>query len=282
MRDGWSIHHGCYSALEGAGSAMTFRQAVVSLVVLLLLWQAVVTFGAPPRYLLPSPLAVLEVFLRQPNFLLRHSLLTASEILAGLVAGSVLGAATAVAVAAFPGAGRLIWPLVLVLQAFPVFVLAPLLVIWFGFGLASKVAMTIIIIFFPVASAFYDGLRRTDTAMLDAAALTPATHLQTLRLLRIPLAFPSLISGLRIAAPLAPLGAVVGEWVGASGGLGFIMMQANARLQTDVMFAAMAILATFTVLLRLLADRLTVNLVPWAREDAFTRKAPISSSGMLS
>lgn len=260
---------------------MTLRQALVSLMMLLLFWQAIIILTAPPRYLLPSPQAVLHVFLNQPFFLFQHSLLTATEMITGLLFGSVLGAATAVAIAAFPKAGRIVWPLMLVLQAFPVFVLAPLLVIWFGFGLASKVAMTIIIIFFPVASAFYDGLRRTDATVLDAAALTSASHLQTLRLLRIPLALPSLISGLRIAAPLAPLGAVVGEWVGASGGLGFIMMQANARLQTDVMFAAMAILAIFTVLLRFMTDRLTINLVPWARENASLRHASLHS-GMLS
>ncbi|MFD1744972.1 ABC transporter permease [Rhizobium helianthi] len=260
---------------------MTLRQAALSLTVLLVFWQAIATLVAPPRYLLPAPSAVLEVFWHQPGFLVQHTLLTGCEILLGLLAGSALGAVTALGVAAFPRTGLMLWPLVLVLQAFPVFVLAPLLVIWFGFGMASKVAMTIIIIFFPVASAFHDGLRRTDRAMLDAAALTQASHWQTLWHLRVPLALPALISGLRIAAPLAPLGAVVGEWVGASGGLGFVMMQANARLQTDVMFAAMAILALFTVLLRLVTDRLTANLVPWAREDVSPLRAATLPSGKL-
>lgn len=245
---------------------MSFVRTAIAVALLLLFWQAVIIIGQPARYLVPAPHAVLEVYLNQPGFLAWHSLLTATEIIVGLLAGSALGFCTALGVAAFPKAGQLVWPLVLVLQAFPVFVLAPLLVIWFGFGMASKVAMTVIIIFFPVASAFYDGLRRTDAAMLDAAALTKASHWQTLRLLRLPLAMPSLISGLRIAAPLAPLGAVVGEWVGASGGLGFIMMQANARLQTDVMFAAMGVLAVYTLVLRLGVDRLTAGIAPWARE----------------
>jgi putative hydroxymethylpyrimidine transport system permease protein len=156
--------------------------------------------------------------------------------------------------------------MVLILQAFPVFVLAPILVLWLGFGLASKVAMTTIIIFFPVASAFADGLRRTDQEILDAVSLEGANHWQTLVSMRVPLAVPSLVSGLRVAAPLAPLGAVVGEWVGASGGLGFVMVQANARMQTDTVFAAMTILAILTLILRLLIDWLTAGLAPWASE----------------
>src|SRR5690606_22034934 len=129
----------------------------------------------------------------------------------------------------------------------------------------SKVVMASLIIFFPVASAFADGLRRTGAEVLEAAAASGAGHWQILCGIRIPLALPALVSGLRVAAPPAPLGAVVGEWVGASGGLGFAMLQANARLQTDVVFAALAILAVLTLALRLAADELG-RLIPWARE----------------
>ncbi|MCO5731430.1 ABC transporter permease [Rhizobium sp. SSA_523] len=247
---------------------MRATQAVCALAALILVWQGVVHFLAPPRYLLPSPQAVAGVFLQQPEFLLRHGLITATEILFGLAAGSLMGFTTALLLAALPRVGQFVWPVVLVLQALPVFVLAPVLVLWFGFGLSSKVVMTVIIIFFPVASAFADGLNRTDPDILDAASLTPASHWQILAHIRLPLALPSLISGLRVAAPLAPLGAVVGEWVGAAGGLGFIMIQANARMQADQLFAAMLILALFSVLLRLLVDRLTAGLAPWAREQA--------------
>lgn len=237
-------------------------------------WQLGVMAFAPPRYILPSPVETAAAFLRQPGFLLGQGLVTLSEIVVGLALGSVLGAATAFAIAAFPRTGRLVWPAIVVLQALPVFVLAPLLVLWFGFGMASKVAMTTIIIFFPVASAFGDGLRRTNSDILDAVSLTEASHWQALANVRAPLALPSLVSGLRVAAPLAPLGAVVGEWVGASAGLGFVMVQANARMQTDTVFAAMAILAVFAVTLRLLVERLTAGIAPWAREadPAFPKK----------
>lgn len=243
-----------------------FAAALRTGLVLLTLWQGVVWLFAPPRFVLPSPLDVAAAFARQPGYLLSNTLVTLSEIVIGFAAGTLLGIATALAVVAFPRFGRLAWPFMLVLQAFPVFVIAPLLVIWFGFGMASKAVMTTIIIFFPVASAFADGLRRIDADILDATALTPATRLQTLAHIRIPLALPSLVSGLRVAAPLAPLGAIVGEWVGASAGLGFVMVQANARMQTDTVFAAMTITAILALVLRKAVDLLAPRLAPWANE----------------
>lgn len=253
---------------------MRATHAAYGTLLLVCIWQACVSVFSPPRYILPSPAAVASSLHRQAGFLFENGLMTFAEMALGLCVGAICGALTAFVIAAFPRFGRLVWPVVLVLQALPVFVLAPILVLWLGFGMASKVAMTSIIIFFPVASAFSDGLRRTGNDLLDAASLTQASHWQILTKLRVPLALPSLVSGLRVAAPLAPLGAVIGEWVGASSGLGFVMIQANARMQTDTVFAAMVILAVLTVLARLAVDRLTANLTPWARE---AKDASISS-----
>lgn len=240
--------------------------AIRTVATLLAAWQAAIWALAPPRYILPTPLDVAASFHRQPSYLLANTMVTLGEIAVGFAAGTLLGIATALGIMALPRLGRLVWPLVLVLQAFPVFVIAPLLVLWFGFGMASKVVMTTLIIFFPIASAFTDGLRRVDPEILDATALTPATRWQALVHVRVPLALPALVSGLRVAAPLAPLGAVIGEWVGASAGLGFVMVQANARMQTDTVFAAMTIIALLTLALRRMADVLPAVLTPWAEE----------------
>jgi putative hydroxymethylpyrimidine transport system permease protein len=240
--------------------------ALRTILVLLLAWQSAIWLFQPPRYILPSPLDVAIAFQRQPGFLASHSLTTIAEMALGFVLGSAFGALTALAIVALPRLGRLLWPILLVLQSFPVFVIAPLLVVWFGFGMGSKVIMATIIIFFPVASAFADGLRRTDPELIDATALTTATHWQTLRHVRLPLAMPALLTGLRVAAPLAPLGAVIGEWVGSSAGLGFVMVQANARMQTDTVFAAMTVLAVLSLVLRHLVDALGPRLLPWASE----------------
>lgn len=245
----------------------TLRSIALGLLAALLVWQAIVLVLEPPRYMLPPPADVARALVAQSGRLARDSLVTLVEVLLGLILGVTAGAATGLATVAFPRLGAVLWPQVLILQAMPVFALAPLLVLWFGFGLASKVVMAMLIIFFPVASAFADGLRRTDSDLLDATAMTEASHFQALAHVRIPLAMPALVSGLRVAAPLAPLGAVIGEWVGASGGLGFLMIQANARMQTDLLFAALAILAALTLLLRALVDQIAPRLAPWAPEE---------------
>jgi putative hydroxymethylpyrimidine transport system permease protein len=230
------------------------------------IWQAAVWLLAPPVFMLPPPLDVAAVFLERPDYLLRHAGVTLVEIALGLTFGVGLGVATGLLLMRLPRLGRAIWPLMLVFQTLPVFAIAPLLVVWFGFGLASKVVMATLIIFFPVASAFTDGLRRTGSDLIDAAALAGAAPPQMLWRIRAPLALPGLVTGLRVAAALAPLGAVVGEWVGASAGLGFVMLQANARMQTDVMFAALAVLAVMTLILRYSIDSLAARLTPWAPE----------------
>ncbi|WP_062208936.1 ABC transporter permease [Aureimonas sp. AU12] len=244
------------------------RVTLLGLLCVVLAWQATVWLIAPPRYMLPSPFAVAETLVARRSFLWEQGLVTLLEIALGLLFGTLAGIVTGFAVVAWPRLGEFAWPQILVLQAMPVFALAPLLVLWFGFGLTSKVVMASLVIFFPIASSFADGLRRTDPDLLDATAMTDASPMQALWHVRVPLAMPSLVTGLRVAAPLAPLGAVIGEWVGASGGLGFVMLQANARLQTDLCFAALAVLAVLTLLLRALVDQFAPRLAAWASESA--------------
>ncbi|MEK1886728.1 MAG: ABC transporter permease [Phyllobacterium sp.] len=245
---------------------LVFR-TVMALAAVAACWQAVVWLFQPPRFILPGPAAVGAALIEQRHYLGLHASITVAEIVLGLLFGGLAGILTALLLAGMPAFRHVMWPVLLVLQALPVFAIAPLLVLWFGFGLASKVVMASLIIFFPVASAFADGLQRTSRDLLDAASLTQATSLATLLLVRVPSALPSLGSGLRVAAVFAPIGAVIGEWVGSSRGLGFVMLQANARMQTETLFAALMILATLTIALRFLVDALTRHLTPWAHES---------------
>lgn len=235
-------------------------------VALIGMWQAVVLVFDLPSFILPGPLAVARSLIGNVSYLAEHAAATASEILIGLLLGLVLGVVTGLVMAMSPSAERLMFPIVLATQALPVFAIAPLLVLWFGFGLASKIIMATLIIYFPITSAFFDGLRRTDPDLLDLGRIAGASPLQSLLHLRLPSALPSLSSGLRVGASLAPIGAVVGEWVGSSAGLGFVMLHANGRMQTDLMFAALFILAGFVVLLRIGTDQLTRRLVFWVPE----------------
>nr|WP_244435582.1 ABC transporter permease [Martelella sp. AD-3] len=245
-------------------SLFAVLKSLMVIAAFVLLWQAVVTAFELPRYILPAPSAVAARLWTGHAYLFSNALITLREIIAGFAAGAAFGASAAFLLAGFPRFGRLVWPALVVLQSFPVFVIAPMLVLWFGFGITSKVVMTMIIVFFPVASNFADGLTRTDSAVIKAAHLDGAGHWQLLVLIRLPLAMPQLFSGLRIAAPLAPLGAVVGEWVGAAGGLGFVMVQANARMQSDTVFAAMFILALEAVLFRKAVDLAAPFFTRWS------------------
>lgn len=232
-----------------------------------LLAEGAILFMEVPAYILPAPSRVFSAIHGEGAFLLAHAGITAVEIVVGLMAGAAFGIVTALLMALSPRLMSVLQPVLTVSQALPVFAIAPLLVIWLGFGLASKIAMAGLIIYFPVAVAFLDGLRRTDDGLLDLARLNDASALQSLFLIRIPAALPYLATGLKVAATVAPIGAIVGEWVGASGGLGFIMLQANARMETNMLFAALVILAMLALLVRFGVDWLCRVMVPWQSEN---------------
>lgn len=233
---------------------------------LILLWW-LVTLSAIPAFLLPSPIAVASALCQGRAFLAYHSLITASEVLAGLVLGVLLGSLLAILMIVSPRLQRWLMPLVLTSQAIPVFALAPLLVLWFGFGISAKVAMAVLVIFFPVTSTLFDGLRRVNQDYLDLARTMGASGWAQLRHVRLMAALPAFGSGLRMAAAVAPIGAIIGEWVGSAGGLGYVMLNANARMQTDQCFAALFILVLMTVLLWMAVDTLIHRLINWAPES---------------
>ena len=226
-------------------------------------WAAGVAVFRPEPFLLPAPGSVVSALVGQSGYLAAHAATTLGEMIAGLAVGASCGVVVALAAARFPQSAPFLMPAIVTTQTLPVFAIAPLLVIWFGFGLGSKVAMAALIIFFPVASAFYDGLRNTDRVALDLARSWGASPWLVLSKVRIPAALPQLASGLKIAATLAPIGAIVGEWAGASGGLGYVMLQANARSQTDLVFAAVLILAVTALALRFAVARLCDRMIFW-------------------
>lgn len=227
------------------------RYALGACTFALLLWQGIVWLTGVPSFILPSPLRVAQAALDNRVLIAENTLVTATEVILGLITGTVLGAFTAVQFATSDRLQRLVMPLLIFTQAVPVFALAPILTLWFGYGIASKVVMAVLIIYFPVTSAFYDGLTRVPTDILDMAKTMGGTKRQIMRRIKIPHALPSLGTGLKLAAVYAPIGAVIGEWVGASKGLGYLMLLANGRAKTDLMFASLFTLVVMTLLLSL-------------------------------
>ncbi len=242
------------------------RRGLVTAVGLILLWEAATRLLGLPLWILPPPSAVAVALWVRADVLGRHALITATEIALGLVAGVGLGVGTALLVVRSPLARRWLMPVVIASQAIPVFALAPLLVLWFGYGLASKIVMAAIVIYFPVAAAFFDGLRTTPPGWIELARTMGAGDGAILWRLRLPAALPALAQGLRIAAAVAPIGAVIGEWVGSGAGLGFLMLHANGRMQIDLLFAALVVLAAMAIALYYGLDWLLRRLVPWQPE----------------
>ena len=230
---------------------------------LILIWQIVVWLSGAPHFILPAPARVADAWWTHHTTILGHAGVTMLEIALGLLFGALLGASSALTLAYFRPARRWLLPVLVASQAVPVFALAPILVLWLGYGIASKVAMATLIIYFPVATKFYDGLRRTEPGRADLARTMGASRLTMLTHIRVPAALPALASGLRVATAVAPIGAVVGEWVGASAGLGYLMLHANARVQIDLMFAALLTLACFAVIIYFIVDAGLRRALPW-------------------
>ena len=234
---------------------------VASALVALAVWQIVVSATGLPRFILPGPSLVGQTVWDNRMLLAEHALITISEVLAGLVLGAIIGALSAVLLAASSLARTFVGPILVFSQAIPVFALAPILTLWFGYGLGSKIAMALLIIYFPVTSSFFDALMRSNRDWLDHARIMGASPARIMWHIRIPAALPGLASGLRLAAVYAPIGAIIGEWVGASKGLGYLMLLANGRAKTDLMFAALIVLAVFTIFLRAAIDKLANKIV---------------------
>lgn len=226
-------------------------------------WQAVVMLTGVPSYILPGPVPVIQAAIENWSLLLEHLITTLTEIVAGLIIGTLLGCGCALSMILMPLLKRWLLPVLVISQAIPVFALAPLLVLWLGYGMASKIGMAVLIIFFPVTSSFYYGMQRTHPELLELARIMGGKPLTILRWIVIPSALPAFASGVRVAAAVAPIGAVVGEWVGSSSGLGFYMLYANARMQVDAMFAALAILAVMSLVIYFSIDKYLNRLVFW-------------------
>lgn len=247
---------------------MRIRDILLALLIGLGLWQALVVITDAPHFILPSPWRVAQAAYKSRVIIAENAWVTATEVLLGLVIGTILGAATAIQLAYSKTAERLMLPILVFTQAVPVFALAPLLTLWFGYGMGSKIVMAVLIIYFPVTSAFHDGLIRIDSGLRDLSVSMRAGKWNFLRYVQIPNALPSLGTGLRLAAVYAPIGAVIGEWVGASKGLGYLMLLANGRAKIDLMFASLIVLASLTVILHLAVGVLATQLTRYARGNA--------------
>ncbi|HUG76971.1 MAG TPA: ABC transporter permease [Burkholderiales bacterium] len=244
---------------------MRWREIVepaILLLVLALLWEkAVVIFGIK-QYLLPPLSQVLDALWQNRAMILEQTWVTTVEILIGYFWAVVGGILLGLAIFAWPPVRRTLYPLIVLFQGLPKVALAPLFVVWFGYGLASKVLMAFLFAFFPVVVGTLGGLAGTPAHLIEHFRAIRASPMTTFLRLRIPAALPSIMDGCKTAMPLAVIGAVVGEFVGAENGLGHLILAANANARTDLMFAALIAISALAGVLYLLVE-LAANRIWW-------------------
>jgi putative hydroxymethylpyrimidine transport system permease protein len=226
-------------------------------------WEAIVRLGAVDELILPAPTQVLDSLWTDRDLLAPDLAVTTWEVVLGLLAAIAAGAALGVLMHVSPRARRALRPLVIGSQAVPVPVIAPLVVLVLGFGLAPKVLLVALVCFFPVAINLYDGLRDTDADARKLLRSLDATRWQTLRMLELPSALPAAFTGVKVAAAVAVIGAVFAEWSGSDSGLGHSLLTANGQLATARAFAATLLLFLLAVLLYGAFALLERRVVDW-------------------
>jgi NitT/TauT family transport system permease protein len=241
-----------------------------TVVVVLVAWQVVVTGFGIPAYLIPSPGAVALQLVSKAGFLLYHSWVTTYETLGGFLLSILVGVPLAIAIVSSRALDRSITPLLVLSQTFPKVAIAPLLIIWFGLGILPKVLVSFLVAFFPVVISGVTGMRSVETEMLELVRVMRASRLQIFWKVRLPYALPQFFAGLKVAIAFAVVGAVVGEWVGADRGLGYLLLSANANLDTPLLFAVLVLLMLIGTALYYAIVWIERLMLPWhvsVRED---------------
>lgn len=236
-----------------------------SLLLFLLLWEGSVHLFRIEKWILPAPTDVLTALIQHFPLIMMHSGQTLVETLIGLAAATLLGIAIATLMDRFLLLRDAIYPLLVITQTVPTVALAPLFMLWFGFGMLPKVLVVIISTFFPVAVSLFEGYRQVDEEQVRLLSSMGATRSQIFRYLKIPASLPSFFAGLRIAGTYGVMAAVVGEWLGANRGLGILLIRSSKSYLTDQLFATILVIILLSLFLYWIIEWLAALIMPWRR-----------------
>lgn len=246
-----------------SGFLVRYVLPTATLLLLLGLWQVLVTIFNVPALLLPPPSAIVAEFIRWRGLLLEHSVVTLYETILGFLLGIILGVPMAVAITSSPLLQNTIYPLIILAQSIPKVTIAPLFLIWMGYGILPKVFVGFLVAFFPIVIDTATGLNSVEPELIDLTRALSATEWQTLWRIRFPGALPFFFSGLKVSITLAVIGAVIGEFVGANKGLGYLILTGTAELKTAFVFACMGLLSVIGMGLFAILIALERLLIPW-------------------
>jgi len=232
---------------------------------IILLWWGLSAAGIIPGFMLPSPPEVAGAFVRDFPNLMQHAAVSLKEAVYGLLIGAALAFALACAMDRFLNLEKAVLPVLVVTQTIPTIAIAPLLVLWMGFGMAPKITLVIITTFFPIAVGLLDGFKSADPDAIALLRSMKATRRQIFRHVKIPAALPYFFSGLKISASYAVVGAVISEWLGGFEGLGVYMTRVRKAYAFDKMFAVILLIVIVSLLLMKLVNLLKAVSMPWLR-----------------
>jgi NitT/TauT family transport system permease protein len=233
------------------------------LLCILILWEVFVRFFSIRQYLLPAPSAVFIYFITKGNILGVHIGVTLFEVLAGFFLGAVIGILLAIAVVYSKFVERAIFPLIIMFQAVPKVAFAPILLVWLGYGMMSKLAVAFLLTFFPITVSTANGLIAIEPELLDLAHSMKATEWQVFRKIRIPRSLPYMFNGFQLGITASVIAAIIAEFVGAEKGLGYLILIASNEQNTPMMFASFAILAVVGLILFRLVVFIERIAIPW-------------------
>ncbi|WP_454192959.1 ABC transporter permease [Paenibacillus sp. Marseille-Q7038] len=236
---------------------------LTAVILFLAVWQIAVPLFHIEKWILPSPADITKEAIAQAASLTEHTWATAQLTLLGFLIGTSVGLLTAMLLHLVPFLKSALYPLLILSQNIPTIALAPLLMIWFGFGLLPKIIVITLVCFFPVAVSTMDGLTQTDRGMMNYMRMAGASKAQIFRKLEVPHALPSVFSGVKIAATYSVMGAVIAEWIGTDRGIGYYMMLQKSAYRTDRVFVAMAIIVLLSLVLFAIIALLEKILVRW-------------------
>lgn len=239
----------------------------VILITLIVMWESIARLFKVPDYLLPSPLAIGKSIVKSSDILYRHTQATFVEVLIGFAVAFTVGFILSVGISHSNLLRKVFLPMLIASQTVPVIVIAPLLVIWFGYGMLPKIIAIVIICFFPIVINTTKGLGDVDSDIIKLMQSFGANKKQLFTKVKLPNALPSMFAGIKIAVTLSVIGAVIAEWMGADEGLGYLIQVANAQLDTKLTFSAIAILILIGLMLYGTVAIVERKLIPWANND---------------
>lgn len=239
--------------------------AAAALALIVLLWELLCVSGVVPTYMLPSPVAVVKAFINDFPNLMFHAWTTLQEAAWGLLIGILLAFVMATVMDRFLILNRAFYPLMIITQTIPTIAIAPLLVLWMGFGMAPKITLVVITTFFPIAVGLLDGYASVDTDAIDLMRAMGANRMQIFTHVKFPASLPHFFSGLRVSASYAMVGAVISEWLGGFEGLGVYMTRVKKAYAFDKMFAVIILIVIISLLLMALVNLLRNLTMPWTR-----------------